>query len=630
MNDASAQSSDYVAIAVDVRRALDVLSKNVFAGRRACLRELIANAADAISQLESESLGNVEIRVSPDPVANTLTITDTGIGMTQSEARRLLGTVFASSKSTDDGCVGEFGIGFYSCFPFCSRVEVLTKSRQEGEPSVRIVYAGGERLEVSLCEKTNPGTEVVLHLLPEHRTVLERDTLIPLIQQDCVFIPYPIYLGAGYEVLNALDAPWYHDDALESDAREALATHYGVEDAIVVIPVYGEASGMAVRGVIYVTPSDNKPVVRTYTRRTLIADQGGALFDDETAGFVSAVVDAVGLPLVISRNAIVSDAPEVGSLRDYLGERLASGLARVAKTDKVAFRHLFAEHGRALKQACLEQPTIRKAIGDHIPFRSSVRTHVTISDYLASNPDDAIIYADDLSTAQALLPLYSRTNREVLFMTDPVDRALRMNWRVGGREIEFRRLDTDPPIENDDGGDGISSSREKVSGSVDAAVKMLFQQSLGDDVNLEIGLKTLGSDSPPSVLSLDEEGRRALEMSEALRRYKSERRLNELPAMMRMAADNGLLDIIASQTKQTLILNQSHRLIQSLLGLLGDKGVGRYTVVALLARFLYSQALAASGLSISPEKQAEVARDQTDLIADLIGYHSQSSTQEME
>lgn len=605
-----------VPIGFDVGRALEVLTKNIFAGHNSCLRELIANAADSISQLKPGQLGNVEIRILPDAKSDTLTISDTGIGMTRAEATQLLGTIHGSGKISQKGMIGEFGIGFYSCFPVSSKVEVITRSRQTGDSGTRIVYEGGQSLKVASAEVARFGTAVILHLLPQYRSFLEKEALLTLVRKDCNFVQYPIYLGNGFDVLNAMHAAWYRENARESDVHNDLKTHFGVADPIISLPFFAELNHAVACGVLYVNSSREKPTLRVYSHRVLITERDDSLLDEESASFISAIVDADNLPLVVSRNALLADAVETQRLRDFLEHQLISGLVDTAKTKNRAFRRLMTEHGESVKRACLKKEIFRQKLSGYLPYRSSSRTYVTVPEYLAASPEPVVIYADDLAVAESLLPLYRKSNREVLFMTDGVDSPLRSQWEVNGKLVQFQRLDVDPPV------DSADSSRQKlekgaaIQEAVAEAVRMLFESSVSDSLNVEI--RALGPSAPPSLLSLGEQTRDLLQMKEALDRHQRENRMNELPPEARQMAKLGLLDILAKHARQTLILNESHRLARALFSLLRNKSSGRGATEIQLARFLYNQALLASGLLLSPEQLREISQNQTGLIADLI------------
>ena len=345
--------SEEFRIGVDVRRALEVLSGNVFSGRQACIRELIANAADSIAQLPPNKRGNVGIRIIPDLPKGMLSISDNGAGMTQADAKSVLGMVFATTKESRGDSIGQFGIGFYSCFPLCSKVEVLTRSLRGSNSGTRLAYVGGEMLQIGPMDLPSHGTTVVLHLLEEHQLLLSRNVLLELVQEDCDFIPYPIYLGHSWEVLNRLDAPWYHDSP-HGVLREALKSIYEIEDALALIPIHESDGSGPVRGALYFRRSQEKPMMRVYSHRVLVTKTDESLLDDKLHAFVSGVVDVEDLPLVLGRNAVLDGSPQVIRLRKLLLDHLGDGLAEMAQSRSPEFRRVMAEHGPALKAACLE------------------------------------------------------------------------------------------------------------------------------------------------------------------------------------------------------------------------------------------------------------------------------------
>jgi molecular chaperone HtpG len=611
----SGNRANQIPISIDVPRALEVLSGNVFAGQQACIRELIANAADSILQLSPDKLGNVEIRVIPDRANGILTVSDNGIGMTKEEAASLLGTIFSTAKAGQKNLIGQFGIGFYSCFPLCSVVEVLTRTRRPDDIGTRVLYKGGQTLQVDSAAVRSPGTTVRLHLLDTHKSLLDDETLRRFVRKDCNFVRYPIYLGSEWTVLNSLDAPWYHARASERNLLDGLKKFYGVQDALAVVPVHERLSDGTVEGVLYIMPSREKPTLQIYSRRILINESDRSLLDDSLQVFLSGVIDAEDLPLVLTRNAILENTPQTDNLRRLLVERLADGLADLARSRSTEFRRLMAAHGPTIKAACLKHQLLLANLRDHFPYRSSLRPSVTLPDYMASRSDHTAIYSDDVSVGQSLIPLYNQANIEVLFMTDSVDSLLRDRWYCGGKQIEFKRLDVDPPV---DKRAAASPRSEEIDRSTLEALRMLFQATVNE--RLQVETRSLGPNSPPALLALSEEDRCHLQLVEAVRLHEKEGRLAELPVELQRMAKTGFLDLLSALSTQTIILNQTNALVQALSKRLREQRLstsGR-GVEALLAKFLYGQALMSSGLYLSTEKLTEISQSLTDLITTLL------------
>lgn len=610
-----ANSSERFRIGVDVRRALEVLSGNVFAGQQACIRELIANASDSITRLPLKERGNVEIRLIPDRANGTLVVSDNGVGMTRTEATTLLGTIFGGAKEARKDVVGQFGIGFYSCFPLCSKVEVLTKTRCGDDPGTHIFYAGGQTLQLSSAEVDSPGTIVRLHLLDSHRSLLDNDVLLTLVTKDCNFVPYPIYLGTGWTLLNSLDAPWYHQKP-EAELRDGLRQFFRVEDVLALVPIHEDLGDGAVRGVIYIAPPHEKPILRIYSRRVLITEAGKRLLDDSLGAFLSGIVDAEDLPLVISRDAILEGSPQADSLRCLLLERLGKGLAGMAVSRNKDFRRLMAEQGRVIKEACLEHPPLLAELRDHFTFRSSLRSSVTVPEYLSKRDDSTVIFADDMSVGTSLIPLYNQANIEVLFMTDSVDRRLRDRWKGQSGKIKFKRLDEDPPTGSTP--ESVLTVTEADRSSLEA-LRLLFRSAV--DKRLQVELRSLGPDAPPAVLALSEEDRKHLQFVEGVRSYEKQGRMSELPAeVQQMVRHKGFLDFIAFLATQTIILNLSNTIVQGLIGRLQTKTSserGKY-LEPQIAKFLFGQGLLSAGMHLSTEKLTQISQDQTALITTLL------------
>jgi hypothetical protein len=211
---------------------------------------------------------------------------------------------------------------------------------------------------------------------------------------------------------------------------------------------------------------------------------------------------------------------------------------------------------------------------------------------------------------------------------------------MDGKPFEFRRLDAAPP-----GKDGVLSERSgtRVSTIVIEQAQELFQTVTPDGIRVQV--KPLGANGPATILAIDEEGRKMVEMSLVVREMREIGRLNELPEEVRDAAENGFLDFMAQHVPRTLILNSEQPLVRRFFKLLASpeqrrtqqKGKGRFfgwlqaapteagpldlrDVPPLLARFLYGQALLASGLPLPRDDRNAITQSQTELISNLLTH----------
>ncbi|MDZ4288150.1 MAG: ATP-binding protein, partial [Prosthecobacter sp.] len=438
--------SECVKIDVDAGRALAVLSGSVFAGVDESIRELLSNAADSLAQLPPALRRDPEIRLRAETKSGILSVSDNGVGMTRNEAREFLGKLFCSGKASQTGVIGQFGVGFYSCFRLCARLEVLTRSRSQNDQGTRMTYSGGNTMELSTTDVRVPGTTVRLYLLDAHHDLLQRSVLRHLVRRYCNFIRYPIYLGDDADLANEMHAPWERTrvDELIAELNRVLE----VPEPLAVFPLAlasGKSGDPLVAGVLFVTESPPVPPVRLYVARVLITEDDKTLLPPEFRAFVSAILDIDHMPLVLSRDGLVEESIEVEDVRERLVSQLGQGLARLAHERRQDFARLQHAHGIALKEACFKHAELRSQLSGHLLFRSSQQAQTTLPEYLKRSRDPIVIYADDASAAEALLPLYQRANVEVLYMTDAIDRGLREVWPKHRKRFEFRRVDAAPP-----------------------------------------------------------------------------------------------------------------------------------------------------------------------------------------
>lgn len=615
-----------VKIGVDSARALEALSGSVFAAQDACIRELIANASDSITQLPPYLKSSLEIRLVPrfananeGTVAGQLEIRDTGTGMSPEEAEQYLARLFASSKTAVAGVIGQFGIGFYSCFRLCTLVEVFTRSHAHADTGTRILYTGGDTLALEPFVVEKPGTTVVLHLKNEFKQLLHRDALIRLVQRYCDFVPYPIYVGDyGHDILNKMVAPWDTPAQSEHELTRSLTEIYGVTTPLHLFPFQTPGGRPApISGLMFVPKPGEGTFFRLYCHRVLITTDARSLLPETFWKFVSAVIDADNLPLLLSRDGLVENSPRTRQLTEFLVNFLADSLAALGRTRREDFRQLMNIHGGAIKGACLENGVILGKLLPFIAYRTSDGDTVTIPEYLDGRADDVILFSDNPANDAALFPLYRQRGDKILLMTDGADRALRNRWPPrSGHAVIFQRADAVPPVASVVNDTPRNSPFSPVTAEV---LQNLFHQILKEPV--QIRLQALGAEAPPSLLSLDEEQRNQIGFLHAARRMKDENRVHELPAQMQEMINSGYADLLLQMSEQSLILNESHPIVVSLLN--RCSAARSQTAVLdgideLLVRYLHGQALLSANLPLATNKIAEIHKDQHTLLARLL------------
>ncbi|MGV3570203.1 MAG: molecular chaperone HtpG [Ramlibacter sp.] len=474
----------------EVAQLLHLVTHSLYSNKEIFLRELISNASDACDKLRFEALNdaalyedapNLEVRVSFDKEARTLTIADNGIGLSQQEAIDNLGTIAKSGtrefmgrlsgdQKADAQLIGQFGVGFYSGFIVADRITV--ESRRAGLPpeeGVRWVSGGAGDFEVEAITRPQRGTSVTLHLRDDALDYLSTWKLKSIVNKYSDHISLPILMrkeewkegeeGKGgehvlsdeWETVNQATALWARAKkditpkqykqfykAVSHDFEDPLAwTHNRVEGS----SEYTQLLFVPGRAPFDLFNRDKAAGVKLYVKRVFIMDDAEALLPSYLR-FVKGVVDSADLPLNVSRE-LLQESRDVKAIREGNTRRVLAMLEDLAKAereegaseeDKGKYAKFYAEFGAVLKEGLGEDFGNRERIAKLLRFASTASDTVSVSlaDYKARMKEgqEAIYYVTaDTQAAAANSPqleIFRKKGLEVLYMTDRVD-----EWALG-------------------------------------------------------------------------------------------------------------------------------------------------------------------------------------------------------
>jgi molecular chaperone HtpG len=469
----------------EVAQLLHLVTHSLYSNKEIFLRELISNASDACDKLRFEALDNnalyedapnLEVRVSFDKDAGTLTVADNGIGMSQAEAIENLGTIAKSGtrefvsrlsgdQKADAQLIGQFGVGFYSGFIVADKIVV--ESRRAGlktEEGVRWTSGGAGDFEVETVTRPQRGTSVTLHVREDAREYLATWKLKAIIGKYSDHISLPILMrkeewkeGADdkggqmvltdeWERVNQASALWTRpkkDIATEQyqefykqishDHESPLAwAHNRVEGATEYIQLLYIPS----HAPFDLWNREKVAGVKLYVKRVFIMDEAEALLPVYLR-FVKGVIDSSDLPLNISRE-LLQESRDVKAIREGSTKRVLSMLEELARLekeesasdeDKGKYAKFYAEFGAVLKEGLGEDFANRERLAKLLRFTStnSDTQGVSFADYKARMKEgqEAIYYitADTLAAAKnsPQLEVFRKKGIEVLLMTDRVD-----------------------------------------------------------------------------------------------------------------------------------------------------------------------------------------------------------------
>jgi molecular chaperone HtpG len=452
MNDTVLEQHSFGA---EVGRLLDLVVHSLYSEREIFLRELVANAADAVDRRRFESLtdatlappADAKIRVVPDKDARTILISDDGIGMTRQEMIDNLGTIarsgtraftqnLAASKPEDrPSLIGQFGVGFYSAFMVADRVEV-TSRKAGSEEAFTWASDGKGAFTIAPAERARPGADITLHLKEDASEYLEPMRLETIVRKwaDHVTLPITVARGGEDQVANEGTALWRKSksETTEDSYKEFYRRlgHYFDEPWAT---LHWKAEGALEYFCLLFIPGmkpfdavdhDRDSKVRLHVRRMFITEKADLL--PHWLRFVSGVVDTEDLPLNVSREMLQA-TPVLARIRKAVIGRVMSELKNRAK-DADDYAKFWTNFGAVLKEGVWEDSEYRAEIAPLLRFRSSSQDGLTsLPDYVTRMPEgQETIYfltGDDAEALKASPQLegFRAKGWEVLLMSDPID-----------------------------------------------------------------------------------------------------------------------------------------------------------------------------------------------------------------
>lgn len=454
----------------EVRQLLDLMIHSLYSNRDIFLRELVANAADAIDKVRFESLTQPElvktweIRLAIDKQNKILTITDNGIGMTEEEVVENIGTIANSGtkaflqmleekndKENAPELIGQFGVGFYSVFMVAQKVELTTKKAGSDAPAVRWTSDGQGEYEIDSAAKEEPGTEIKIYLKGDAEQYLESWKLSGIIKKYSDFIEYPIILPEVKvnddktetitdRVLNSQKAIWLRKSSeITEDEYKSFYSHlsnFGNSEYLKAIHI--SAEGVSEFKALLFLPKEasfnllmpdiQKKGLQLYVKRVFITDECKQLLPDYLR-FVCGVVDSSDLPLNVSRE-ILQGNPHLAKIEKTITTKVLSELKKLLETDRESYQKFFKEFGRILKEGLHTDFANVEKLKDLVMYESMNTPEgkmITLSDYINAMPESQkeiyYITGDKRSSVASspTLEYFRDKGYDVLFMTDPID-----------------------------------------------------------------------------------------------------------------------------------------------------------------------------------------------------------------
>ncbi len=517
----------------EIQQLLDIVIHSLYTDKEIFARELISNAADACEKLRfTQTSGAViyqpeiplTISITTDEKEGTVTITDTGIGMTHGDLVENLGTIahsgtkaflkqLAENKRPDAKLIGQFGVGFYSAFMVAVKVTVSSRSHLAEEQGWRWVSQGGGGYDLEPATDIARGTSVVLQLKDDSKEFANAGAIEHIIKRYSSFIQFPIELNG--KRLNTVQAIWTRKQAEIKDEEYNEFYQYTGHDHEA--PLYRlhftSDAPLAIQALMFVPQRNletlgmarSESEVNLYCRKVLIQTHAKGLFP-EWLRFLRGVVDSEDLPLNISRETM-QDTALMQKLNRVLTGRFLKFLEEQSEKDQTGYEKFYLEYQRFLKEGVAGDFSHREALSRLLRYESSTSAKgslIALADYVKRMPADQkeIYYLmapnREAAGSSPYFEAFRARNCEVLFLFDPWDEFVMEHLHMF-QEKELRAAEKAEIAVSDT---DTARKPEELNEEQGKALTVWMKEVLGDKVG-EVRLSKRLVDSPALVMDSD-------------------------------------------------------------------------------------------------------------------------------
>lgn len=591
----------------ETKQLLNILIHSLYRDREVFLRELLSNASDALNRLRFEMVTNrnvvdpeaeLKIHITADKEARTLTIQDTGIGMTREEVIENLGTIAQSGarkfiEATKDKkvdfsqVIGQFGVGFYSVFMVADWVRVTSRSYKPEAEAVSWYATGEDNYQISAADMKERGTKVEIKLKEDAAEFAEEFRLKNIIHRHSDYIGFPIYIGESKEAVNKQTSLWRtsRQEVTEEQYKEFYKqTTLDFEDPLMHIHMVTDAP-VQLYALLYIPAKVDRGLfalrkdegLKLYSRNILIDEYNKDLLP-EYLRFVQGVVDSEDLPLNVSRETVQSSGL-MPKLKKVLTNQVLKELEALAKNNAEKYQTFWQEFGGYIKQGLASYSAEEEKLHSLLRFKTNLHpeTWSSLDDYVSRMKEGQkfiyYIVGDDPKSVlrSPHLDYFHSQGTEVLLLTEPMDSFMLMGLRKHQdfelKNVAQAEIDTDEKPKEE-------KETEKIPDADFNSLVERFKQVLGDRVT-DVRASSRLSQSVARLV--DPDGTMNPELQRVYRYLGKE---YEVP-------------------KKILELNPSHNILKNLLHL--ESGSDLQTAII---EQLYDSALLVEGLHPDPSSIA--------------------------
>lgn len=541
-------------IGVTTENIFPVIKKFLYSDHEIFLREMVSNAVDATQKLKTLAergdfkgeLGDLTVRVSLDTEKGTLTISDRGIGMTEEEINKYINQIAFSGvtdfldkyKDNANAIIGHFGLGFYSSFMVSKKVDIITRSYKEGAKAVKWSCDGSPEFEIEDVEKTDRGSDIVLHIDDDCKEFLEKQKIEELLNKYCKFMAVPVAFGKKTEwkdgkqqetdednIINNVEPLWTKTPSTlkDEDYKSFYRTLYPMQDEPLFWIHLNVDYPFNLTGILYfpriksnIELQRNK--IQLYCNQVFVTDQVEGIVP-EFLTLLHGVIDSPDIPLNVSRSYLQSDA-NVKKISKYITKKVADRLAAIFKENRKDYEEKWDDLKIFIHYGMLSQDDFYDRAKDFALLKDVDGKYFTYEEYqtlIKDNQTDkegnlVYLYANDKEGEYSYIEAAKAKGYSVLLLDGQLDNPMVSMLEQKLEKTRFSRVDADIVdrlIQKDDKKESELAKDEKDN------LEQTFRSQLPkmEKTEFYVDVQALGDQTLPVLITQSEYMRRMKEAS---------------------------------------------------------------------------------------------------------------------
>ena len=542
-------------IGVTTENIFPVIKKFLYSDHDIFLREMVSNAVDATQKLKTLAaqgdfkgeIGDTTVRVSLDEKAGTLTISDHGIGMTEEEIDKYINQIAFSGvtdfldkyKENANAIIGHFGLGFYSSFMVASKVEIVTKSYQEGAKAVKWSCDGSPAFEIEDAVKAERGSDIILHIADDCKEFLQKSKIEDLLNKYCKFMAVPVAFGKKTEwkdgknvetdednIINNVEPLWTKAPSTlkDEDYKSFYRTLYPMQDEPLFWIHLNVDFPFNLTGILYFPRIKNnidmqRNKIQLYCNQVFVTDQVEGIVP-EFLTLLHGVIDSPDIPLNVSRSYLQSDS-NVKKISTYITKKVADRLNSIFKENRKEYEEKWDDLKLFINYGMLSQEDFYDRAKDFALFKDVDGKYFTFEEYktlIKDNQTDkdgnlVYLYANNKEEQYSYIEAAKEKGYSVLIMDGQLDTPMVNMLEQKLEKSRFTRVDSDiidRLIVKED------AKKTELTKEQTDNLSQVFRSQMPklDKTEFMVEVQALGENSKPVMITQNEWMRRMKAMSQ--------------------------------------------------------------------------------------------------------------------